>query len=924
MCLLMCVVLLAVSMPVWAEEDSGSGETVSYEAYLEQLPSQDYANQTIELSALAGQSDGEAILRADGEMLVWENAAGGVTWSFEVTQAGRYELEIDYLPLEGDGVAIERTVWIDGQLPYREAYGFSLSRRWVRKSDEIQQDNQGNDIRPGLVEEPQEQRARVRSADGLYQSPLSFYLSAGTHTLTLRGIREPVGICALRLAPPEQPAAYAPAQEAVGEVLPTLKLQAEEASAVSDQTLYPLSDTYNSYTEPFTMGEKRINYIGGYNWRMPGQWIEWEFDVEQAGYYQLIFRAQQNYLVGLPVTRRISVDGAVPCAEMESVAFPYSNAWYAHTVMAGEEPALIYLSEGTHTLRMEVNLGGLADIVRVVRQVASELTTMYYKVIMITGTVPDIYRDYQLERRIEGIVETFESSAALLRDLIAQIQEMAGGKVAEIQLLDTMAIQLESLARDCETLPSRLDNFRENFSGLSSWVLSITEQPLDIDYIVLADKDYDIGQVNPNFAQKVRDTASSFVLSFMKDYSNLGNVYDQDEAITVWAALGQEQAATLKVLIDESFTPETGIAVNLNILSATDALLYAASEGNPPEVVIGTGGALPVDYGIRTALVDFTEFEDYPEVASWFYPSAIAPFTYEGQVFGLPLTQSFPLLFYRTDIFDDLGLEVPQTWDDVYAMIAHLQEHNLTMGPGGFFDIFLLQNGGTYYTAENDACVLDSAEEIKAFEAYTQLYTHYGLPQEYDFFNRFRTGEMPVGIADYTTYNTLAVAAPEIKGLWSVAQVPGVLQPDGTIDRSVSGGSSACIMFADAEHREEGWIFLKWFLSEETQIAYGRELEAVLGSGARHATANVAAMDGLGWPMEVYEVISAQWKETVGIPVIPGSYYVSRHLNNAFREVVSLGELPREALTKYVDMINSEIRKKREEFGLPIRTEVYE
>ncbi len=67
------------------------------------------------------------------------------------------------------------------------------------------------------------------------------------------------------------------------------------------------------------------------------------------------------------------------------------------------------------------------------------------------------------------------------------------------------------------------------------------------------------------------------------------------------------------------------------------------------------------------------------------------------------------------------------------------------------------------------------------FKWYTDLFTVHGLEVQADFSNRFRTGEMPVGVTDYTTYCTLEIFAPEIKGLWSFSPLPGTLKEDGTI-----------------------------------------------------------------------------------------------------------------------------------------------
>ena len=64
---------------------------------------------------------------------------------------------------------------------------------------------------------------------------------------------------------------------------------------------------------------------------------------------------------------------------------------------------------------------------------------------------------------------------------------------------------------------------------------------------------------------------------------------------------------------------------------------------------------------------------------------------------------------------------------------------------------------------------------------------------EANFYNRMRTGEIPIGIADYYNYVLLSTAAPELTGWWRMVPLPGVRRPDGTIDRSAGGTSTATV-----------------------------------------------------------------------------------------------------------------------------------
>lgn len=93
-------------------------------------------------------------------------------------------------------------------------------------------------------------------------------------------------------------------------------------------------------------------------------------------------------------------------------------------------------------------------------------------------------------------------------------------------------------------------------------------------------------------------------------------------------------------------------------------------------------------------------------------------------------------------------------------------------------------------------------------------------------------------------------------------------------------------------------------------------MEGILGSAARYPTANIHAMSQLPWTVAEYQKLNESWQWVRGIPEIPGSYMTGRHLDNALRLVINDDANPREAIYDYVQIINEEIQKKRNEFGL--------
>ena len=109
---------------------------------------------------------------------------------------------------------------------------------------------------------------------------------------------------------------------------------------------------------------------------------------------------------------------------------------------------------------------------------------------------------------------------------------------------------------------------------------------------------------------------------------------------------------------------------------------------------------------------------------------------------------------------------------------------------------------------------------------------------------------------------------------------------------------------------------MEWWTRTETQTRYAREMESILGSSARYMAANRETFAGLNWSYDEAAVLEAQQAVCRGIPETAGSYFLPRHLTNAFRRVVLHSADAKDTLLDYVYTINQEIQIKREEFHL--------
>jgi ABC-type glycerol-3-phosphate transport system substrate-binding protein len=623
--------------------------------------------------------------------------------------------------------------------------------------------------------------------------------------------------------------------------------------------------------------------------------------------------------------RRFTIDGQAPFLEVEEIDFKFTGDWEMATLSdENGEPYLFPLTAGTHTIRLEVTLGGMGLFLSETEQIVNRLTAVYRKILVLVGTTPDANRDYQVDKVYPEVMEYFKEEKIVLESLLERVTAYSGQKGAQIAPAGTIARKLQRLVEKPELIPRSLNGLKTDIGSLASFILRMSESPLDVDAIILSAPDAPLPKLNTGFFARIAHELQSFFTSFLIDYSSIGNVYDSNvEPVEVWMLSGRDQSQALKGIIDDSFTPEYGISVNIRLIAA-NVLLPSVVAGTGPDVAMQVPSGEPVNYALRDSAVDLTKMPDFETVISDFYDSSLVPFKFNGGVYALPETQGFPLLFYRADILNELGVAVPNTWDDVIKALPTLQKNNMDFGLAtddllsmyGTFLNMLYQRGGTVYTEDGSVSLLDTNISVDAFDFLTTMYTHYKLPKIFTFADRFRTGEMPMGVADYTTFNTLAVSAPEIRGLWDFTLLPGYVDENGNINRASTGGGVCSMLLPAAADMNSAWTFLKWWVSADTQVRFGREMESLIGSAARYNTANVKAFEQLAWSNRQRNVIMGQWEWVTGTAEVPGGYYTSRHTLNALRRVMNNNEEPRETLLDYTRKINDELIKKRIEFGL--------
>ena len=283
-------------------------------------------------------------IRAKGEKVIF---------TITVPETGMYSAELKYLPSTEKASQYLFGFYIDNELPFTEANSCKLSR--VYKNAEIVEDPEtGDDRRPSATETPEWRTQFLFDQTGVYGT-LKFYLTEGEHTIALCFDGTPLLLESITLKQEPELKSY---KEYIAEnekkgykqTQGYLELiQAENYYQQSSAALWPSADKTSPLTMPFSYDSVKINYGGGSQWKTPGDWITWEVEAPEDGFYQLGFRYKQGYLDGMFSSRKIYIDGVVPFQEMNAVRFNYTATWQ-NMVLGGEDPYSIYLTKGKHTI----------------------------------------------------------------------------------------------------------------------------------------------------------------------------------------------------------------------------------------------------------------------------------------------------------------------------------------------------------------------------------------------------------------------------------------------------------------------------------------------------------------------------------------------------------------------------------------------
>lgn len=262
-----------------------------------------------------------------------------------------------------------------------------------------------------------------------------------------------------------------------------------------------------------------------------------------------------------------------------------------------------------------------------------------------------------------------------------------------------------------------------------------------------------------------------------------------------------------------------------------DKFLAQIAAGNPPDTAYVSDwmtGALAQNDGLYP-LDDFIakstiiNMDDY--VPAYLQPSQVA-----GVQYGLPFAGETTMLFYRTDRFEEAGLDPnapPTTWEEFqqYAEAltdtANAQYGFAVFAPEAayYFYPWLWQAGAEQLNPDdpNDV-VWDSPEGQRAADFYANL-AQYSPPDllnatSWDGRVPFANGDVAMYMAGTWFAGTLLTEFPDATGLWASAPLP----QDARCATTIAGDH--LVIFKAARNPEAAYKWIEWLSSPENMVGY--------------------------------------------------------------------------------------------------------
>lgn len=259
-----------------------------------------------------------------------------------------------------------------------------------------------------------------------------------------------------------------------------------------------------------------------------------------------------------------------------------------------------------------------------------------------------------------------------------------------------------------------------------------------------------------------------------------------------------------------------------------DKLLTQVAANNPPDAAYIDASAVG-EFAQRNALVNLDDFISKSTVidVSDYVPAFLTAASVEGSLYGLPIDGETTGLFYRTDRFEEAGLDPakpPQTWEEFqeyaekltdaannkYGYIVFATDYESSY----YFLPWLWQAGGLVLNPDDPFdVVFDSEAGQEAADFYVNL-KNYSPP---DFLNSnswdgrvaFANGDVAMYMAGSWFAGVMLSEFPDATGLWATAPLPIDQQCATTV------ASDHLVVFSGSKNPEAAFKWIEFVSAPE-------------------------------------------------------------------------------------------------------------
>lgn len=859
------------------------------------------------------------------------NYKESITYNVTAETDGWYYLSLEYMPMGSALSDFAVDVKVNGEQAYYEMKTIALPLQWQDETKIFPMDGYGDESAPKQVRV--DEWAKVYLYNNTYSSdtPLVFPLKKGENQITLTNISsDGLGLGALTISAPDlNVPTYEEYIAQYGSVEPAEGNYPINAIAYTKKNSTQAILEYEN-NPALTPHETKYKVLNALNWTEAGTEIEYQLDVEKDGWYQLAFH-YKNEKKEFDAFETIKIDGVVPFEECISYIFAPTGTTWTNEILSAEDgaPYYFYLTEGKHTISMKAESEPVIQGWRYARLLSEHVSQFALEITKVTGAEIDKSRTWKMTKYIPEIPDYLKAYEILIQDIRYNLQQYStdginGALLSDfdkaMQFIEQMAEYPDEIALYTNDLTGR-DN--SVLVSLSNFTSEICKQDFTLDMIYVTGTG-DIPKATAGIFAMAGNWCKTLLNSFT---TNKYSIETEDEdVLTIWVNRAVTHVDLLQKLADTEFTPKTGIRVKVSIMPDANKLTLSAAADQTPDIALGLTSYMPFDLACRGALYDLTQFEDFWQVANRFVPGAFVPYVYNEGVYAIPETLDFHALVYRKDVFETLGLKVPDTWDDVTGILPELQRygmnfyHNISAGVGykWFYQTtpLIFQNGGRLYTEDGLKTAINEPNAVKGLQELGNLFIAYSLDTQVNsFFNSFRYSILPVGIIDSNEYILLKNGAPELDGQWALAAYPGTVQEDGSVCRYYVANGTGGVIFKDTDQTEDAWEFLKWWTDHDTQVNYTYTLRSTYGKQFFWMPSNLEALSDAPIDQADKDIILEQVQWLRDVTRTPGQYLVERSISDIWNTMVLDGTSAQVAVDEKTIDINREIKKKMTELG---------